>query len=215
MPDQFYRLFIPLFIHAGVFRCAITVFLQLKYMRRFERMIGWFRLSIIYFVSGIGGYLASATFVPYMPEVGPAGSLGGVLGALIIDVLYNWKFLENPRKALLVHIFIAVVLFLTGFLPYIDNWAQVFGFLFGCLLAAALIPYINFGSNVTGRQARQYRLMIVIGALLVTVLLFAILFTLFYGFPVIDHPALGLLNCPFPGKVCDHQGLILRNWLPI
>lgn len=87
----------------------------------------------------------------FQPEVGPAGSLGGVLGALIIDVLYNWfvvqlafkllsdffrKFLENPRKALLVHIFIAVVLFLTGFLPYIDNWAQVFGFLFGCLLAA-------------------------------------------------------------------------------
>lgn len=87
----------------------------------------------------------------FQPEVGPAGSLGGVLGALIIDVLYNWfvaqvtpklmsdnfrKFLENPRKALLVHVFIAVVLFLTGFLPYIDNWAQVFGFIFGCPLAA-------------------------------------------------------------------------------
>jgi hypothetical protein len=35
-------------------------------MRRFEIMIGCIRLSLIYFVSGIGGYLASACFVPYM-----------------------------------------------------------------------------------------------------------------------------------------------------
>lgn len=35
-------------------------------MRQFEKMIGWIRLSIIYFVSGIGGYLASSIFVPYM-----------------------------------------------------------------------------------------------------------------------------------------------------
>jgi membrane associated rhomboid family serine protease len=35
-------------------------------MRRFEKMIGCVRLALIYFVSGIGGYLASASFVPYM-----------------------------------------------------------------------------------------------------------------------------------------------------
>lgn len=38
----------------------------MKIMRDFEIMIGWLRLSIIYFISGIGGYLASAVFVPYM-----------------------------------------------------------------------------------------------------------------------------------------------------
>lgn len=37
-------------------------------MREFESVIGWLRLCIIYFVSGIGGYLASAIFVPYMVE---------------------------------------------------------------------------------------------------------------------------------------------------
>lgn len=49
-----------------IIRLAITCALQLTIMRRFEKMIGCVRLALIYFVSGIGGYLASASFVPYM-----------------------------------------------------------------------------------------------------------------------------------------------------
>ena len=82
VPDQLYRLVTPLFIHAGIIRCAISLSIYLTIMRRFETMvcpfwgilydyclnlkIGWKRLSTIFFVSGIGGYLASAVFVPYM-----------------------------------------------------------------------------------------------------------------------------------------------------
>lgn len=149
-PDQFYRFFIPLFIHAGralavfplqfpacrVIRLLITMLLQLTFMRRFELMIGCVRLALIYFVSGVGGYLASASFVPFMPEVGPAGSQGGVLGAMIINVLYNWRYLRTPRKVLLQHLALAAALFLTGLLPFIDNWAQLFGFVFGVFMAA-------------------------------------------------------------------------------
>uniref|UniRef100_A0A914YKE4 Peptidase S54 rhomboid domain-containing protein n=1 Tax=Panagrolaimus superbus TaxID=310955 RepID=A0A914YKE4_9BILA len=65
-PDQFYRFFTPLFIHAGVLPMLVTIWIQFNYMRRFEILIGWTRTSIIYFASGIGGYLASAVFVPYM-----------------------------------------------------------------------------------------------------------------------------------------------------
>jgi len=94
-------------------------------MWRFEVMVGWVRLSIIYFASGIGGYLASAVFVPYMPEVGPAGSQGGVLGAMIVNLLYNWDCLADPQSALLKHLAVVFVGFITGLLPWIDNWAQV------------------------------------------------------------------------------------------
>ncbi|KAI1723739.1 rhomboid family domain-containing protein [Ditylenchus destructor] len=210
-PDQIYRLITPLFIHAGIIRCAITVALQMTIMRNFESMIGWLRLSIIYFVSGIGGYLASAIFVPYMPEVGPAGSQGGVLGALIVNVIYNWSFLLNPRRVLLYHLCVAVFLFLTGFMPYIDNWAQLFGFVIGCLLAAALIPYITIGPHT-----RHRRIILVVGSLGATIVLFAVLFGAFYAHPsTLNYDLLSLLNCPFSGKVCDHQSLILRSWLPI
>jgi len=207
-PDQFYRFFLPLFIHAGVLRLMITCAIQFTIMRRFEKMIGCVRLALIYFVSGIGGYLASASFVPYMPEVGPAGSQGGILGALIINVIYNWKYLKHPKKALLLHVSVAFGLFLTGFLPYIDNWAQIFGFLFGILMSAALIPYFEFGHAT--------RFAIISVSLAITAALFALLLLLFYGCPVINSSLLTMFNCPFVNsKVCHQQGLILRDWLPI
>lgn len=97
-PDQWYRLFIPLFLHAGSFsnvclfeydyinfglqinidlmfyanflfcriiHCILTVFIQILYMRDLEKLLGWTRVAFLYMVSGIGGYLAGAIFVPY------------------------------------------------------------------------------------------------------------------------------------------------------
>ncbi|KAL3083031.1 hypothetical protein niasHS_010833 [Heterodera schachtii] len=209
IPDQLYRLFTPLFINAGIIRCVISLTLYLTIMCRFEIMIGWLRLSSIYFVSGIGGYLASAVFVPYMPEVGPVGSEGGILGALIVNVLYNWDYLDNPLRALMFHLLIAVILLLTGFLPYIDNWAQLFGFIFGSLMALVVIPYFSFGS-----KGGDKRLLVITVASTIMALLLAFLLVLFFFFPL-NYELLGLLNCPFSAKICDHHGLILRNWLPI
>nr|CAD2191232.1 unnamed protein product [Meloidogyne enterolobii] len=178
-------------------------------MRRFEIMIGWHRLSAIYFISGIGGYLASAVFVPYMPEVGPAGSEGGVLGALIVHILYSWSWLNQPFRVLFLHLAIAFGLFILGFLPWIDNWAQVSGFLFGSLTAIILLPYITIGN---GRVRKRRPL--VAASFLILAFMFSILFALFF-FYQIDYEPLALLNCAIPTKICDHQGLILRDWIPI
>uniref|UniRef100_A0A914D7E7 Peptidase S54 rhomboid domain-containing protein n=1 Tax=Acrobeloides nanus TaxID=290746 RepID=A0A914D7E7_9BILA len=205
-PDQLYRLFLPLFLHAGIIRILITIFLQFTIMRKFENMIGWVRLSIIYIFSGIGGYLASATFEPYMPELGPAGSQGGVLAALIVDIIYNWKYIKDPIRVLSIHIIIAIFLLFTGFLPFIDNWAQIFGFIFGSLWAAVLIPYIG-----ESRIRRFFIVGICAGFL---ILLYVTLLILFFGGFEIN-PKFAFLNCPFPGKVCDHQGSQLKSWLPI
>ncbi|CAK5022852.1 unnamed protein product [Meloidogyne enterolobii] len=172
-------------------------------------MIGWHRLSAIYFISGIGGYLASAVFVPYMPEVGPAGSEGGVLGALIVHILYSWSWLNQPFRVLFLHLAIAFGLFILGFLPWIDNWAQVSGFIFGSLTAIILLPYITIGN---GRVRKRRPL--VAASFLILAFMFSILFALFF-FYQIDYEPLALLNCPIPTKICDHQGLILRDWIPI
>ncbi|VDN42722.1 unnamed protein product [Gongylonema pulchrum] len=89
-PNQWYRLFIPLFLHAGILHCCWTIFIQIFYMRDLEKLLGWARISLLYMVSGIGGYLASAIFVPYKPEVGPAGSHVGMFAAMYVDVAYSW-----------------------------------------------------------------------------------------------------------------------------
>ena len=40
---------------------------------------------------------------------------------------------------------IAIFLFLFGLLPWVDNYAHLFGFISGILLSFALLPYIVFG----------------------------------------------------------------------
>lgn len=44
---------------------AITIFFQMVFMRDLENYIGWKRMAFIYFISGMGGNLASAIFVPF------------------------------------------------------------------------------------------------------------------------------------------------------
>ena len=64
--------------------------LQYFLMTDLEKLVGWHRLAIVYIFSGIGGNLASATFVPYRAEVGPSGSQLGLLAALFVDAFYSW-----------------------------------------------------------------------------------------------------------------------------
>ena len=60
-------------------------------MRDLEKLVGAMRLSLIYLGSGMVGNLASAIFVPYRAEVGPAGAHFGLLA--IGKILYISKFI--------------------------------------------------------------------------------------------------------------------------
>uniref|UniRef100_A0A3Q2SRA0 Inactive rhomboid protein n=1 Tax=Fundulus heteroclitus TaxID=8078 RepID=A0A3Q2SRA0_FUNHE len=69
IPDQFYRLWLSLFLHAGILHCLVSVAFQMTILRDLEKLAGWLRISIIYILSGITGNLASAIFLPYRAEV--------------------------------------------------------------------------------------------------------------------------------------------------
>ena len=64
-------------------------------MRDLERMCGPIRMPLIYFGSGIIGNLASAIFVPFRAESGPAGSQFGLLAALVIEAVNVWPMLTR------------------------------------------------------------------------------------------------------------------------
>ncbi|XP_067883581.1 inactive rhomboid protein 2-like isoform X2 [Heterodontus francisci] len=69
VPDQIYRLWLSLFLHAGIIHCLVSVLFQMSVLRDLEKLAGWLRISIIYILSGIMGNLASAIFLPYRAEV--------------------------------------------------------------------------------------------------------------------------------------------------
>ncbi|CAG9540948.1 unnamed protein product [Cercopithifilaria johnstoni] len=210
-PDQWYRLFIPLFLHAGIIHCILTVFIQILYMRDLEKLLGWTRIALLYMVSGIGGYLAGAVFVPYKPEVGPAGSHVGMFATMYVDVIYSWNLLERPWQAVMQLILFTLALFALGTLPWVDNWAHLFGFVFGILISLAVLPYIQ-----TKRRNRTRRLVIVVTSLSTALGLFVVLLSMFYWPTDFSCVYCEYFNCiPYTDHFCDNQGLRLKNWLPI
>lgn len=69
VPDQFYRLWTSLFLHAGVLQLCITIIIQYYLMHDLEKLTGSLRIAIIYLGSGMAGNLASAIFIPYRADV--------------------------------------------------------------------------------------------------------------------------------------------------
>ncbi|XP_065339664.1 inactive rhomboid protein 1 isoform X2 [Cloeon dipterum] len=204
-PDQFYRLWTSLFLHAGFVHLLLTLVVQLCIMRDVERMTGPLRMAMIYLGSGMGGNLASAIFVPYRAEVGPAGAQFGLLACLMVEVLDVWPMLRRPEQALLKLLAVVALLLLLGLLPWVDNWAHVFGFVFGLLLSSALLPFVTIGSAPFSRHRKRLQVWLCLGG---AMLLFLALVAIFYLVPVIDCPLCDLFNClPITSQFCAEQDI--------
>ncbi|KAL7825879.1 hypothetical protein SRHO_G00336170 [Serrasalmus rhombeus] len=202
IPDQFYRLWLSLFLHAGLLHCFVSVVFQMTVLRDLEKLAGWLRISIIYIFSGITGNLASALFLPYRAEVGPAGSQFGLLACLFVELFQCWQILEKPWKAFLKLLGIVLFLFFCGLLPWIDNIAHIFGFLSGLLLSFAFLPYVTFGIYDKYRK----RVLILL-SLLVYVGLFSSLIVWFYFYPINWYWLEHFTCLPFTSKFCERYDI--------
>uniref|UniRef100_A0A3Q2UXH2 Inactive rhomboid protein n=1 Tax=Haplochromis burtoni TaxID=8153 RepID=A0A3Q2UXH2_HAPBU len=202
VPDQFYRLWLSLFLHAGILHCLVSVAFQMTILRDLEKLAGWLRISIIYILSGITGNLASAIFLPYRAEVGPAGSQFGILACLFVELFQSWQILAQPWRAFTKLLCVVLFLFAFGLLPWIDNFAHICGFISGFFLSFAFLPYISFGRMDLYRKRCQ-----IIIFLLVFVGLFSGLVVLFYVYPI-KCEWCELLTCiPFTDKFCEKYDL--------
>lgn len=68
-PDQLYRAWTSLFVHAGGLHLIASLALQWLFMRDLEKMAGPVRIAVVYLGSGVAGNMASAIFEPYRAEV--------------------------------------------------------------------------------------------------------------------------------------------------
>ena len=137
VPSQFYRLYLSLFLHAGILHLCLTLFFQVKWpsnltskikfyynqnstisdskfdlyifiqmvvLRDLEKLAGWWRIALIYILSGVIGNLASAIFVPYKPDVGPSGAQYGLIACLFVEFVQSWQLLDQPWVSLNIQI---------------------------------------------------------------------------------------------------------------
>lgn len=194
-PDQIYRLFTSIFIHAGIIQLLVTLFFHWFFLRDVEKMAGCLRVSIIYFLSGIIGNLASATFLPYQAEVGPSGAQFGILALIFVNMFNIRKYYKNIKTVFLKMSLVVLALFAFGFLPMIDNYANIFGFICGLALSFVLAPTLKI------KEQCKRIVCIIVGVVLVLVLAI-FLIVLFYTLKIDDCKWCKFISCPWGPKLC-------------
>lgn len=144
-PNQWFRFFVPIFIHAGIIQAVVLLVVQLYFGCQIERQAGFLRMMIIYFISGFGGYCISGIFASETATVGCDPAVYGLLAVHVVELVQNWQILDHPWWQCLKLTIVVVSSLMIGTLPFIDNWSHVGGFVFGLVSGIVFLPYITFG----------------------------------------------------------------------
>lgn len=205
VPNQGYRLFSSIFVHAGIIHLFVTLLVQWFIMRDLEKLSGWFRIALIYLISGVAGNILSSIFQSHVASVGPYGSQFGLLGTLIMEVVNSWGMLQNPVHDLLRLLATALALLVIGILPWFDNYSAIGGLFAGFFTAGVLQPYTSVGDPTRVK----YLVTTIISAVLLAVML-TVLFVCMYNSTIMElvHNCswCGYFNCvPFTSDFCDQN----------
>jgi membrane associated rhomboid family serine protease len=153
-PNQWFRFIIPMFLHAGLIHIAFNLLLQLTMGREMEKAIGSIRFAIVYFSSGIFGFVLGGNFAATaIASTGASGCLFGILALVLLDLIYGWNERRHPVKDLMWIIVDVLVSFVLGLLPGLDNFSHIGGFLMGLASGICLLHSPNFLRQRTGETS--------------------------------------------------------------
>lgn len=156
-PNQWFRFILPIFLHAGIIHIGFNMLLQLTLGREMEIAIGSWRFALVYFSSGIFGFVLGGNFAaPAIASTGASGSLFGILALTLLDLLYVWKEHKSPWKELAFIGLDVVISFALGLLPGLDNFSHIGGFLMGLVLGICLLHSPNVLRQRIGENEPPY-----------------------------------------------------------
>ncbi|KAI9773152.1 MAG: hypothetical protein M1840_008273 [Geoglossum simile] len=134
-PNQWFRFIIPIFLHAGLIHIGFNMLLQMTLGRDMERTIGPLRFALVYFSSGIFGFVLGGNFAPDgIASTGASGALFGIVALILLDILFTWSDRPTPKRDLAFVALDVVISFVLGLLPGLDNFSHIGGFLMGLAL---------------------------------------------------------------------------------
>ncbi|KAJ6260503.1 hypothetical protein Dda_4729 [Drechslerella dactyloides] len=139
-PNQWWRLIVPMFMHAGIIHIGFNLLIQLRIGADMEREIGIVRFAVVYLASGIFGFILGANFAGQgLASTGASGALFGILALVLLDLFYTWKQRESPWKDLIFLLIDFAISFVLGLLPGIDNFAHIGGAVMGLALGLVVM----------------------------------------------------------------------------
>eukprot|EP00040_Diaphanoeca_grandis_P014348 m.72699 g.72699 ORF g.72699 m.72699 type:complete len:519 (+) comp24481_c0_seq1:80-1636(+) len=201
-PDQWYRLFLAPSLSVGVIHCLLMLVGEMVLGFELERVVGWWRFGPLFLISTIGGYLFSGIFTPYQVQCGALPGLYGLVACLLVELAQSWHELETPKMQLGKVFVVAVIAFLFGLLPYIDNFANIGGFMCGGVAGVGLLPW--YSAHRWGRARRQ---LLQVVALVGVVVLLIVLGSIFFSGDVPVCSWCEKLNCiDFSAGLCKDMG---------
>lgn len=161
---------------------------------RLEQQFGFWKVGLVYLISGVGGSVLSVLFISNGVSVGASGALFGLLGAMLSELITNWTIYTNRLAAMANLLIIAAINLAIGILPHVDNFAHIGGFATGFLLGFVLLIQPRFGwseqpfGGKTKSKYTAYQIILLIIALIVTIAGFAVgLLMVFRGVNGNDH----------------------------
>eukprot|EP00934_Nitzschia_sp_Nitz4_P007860 Nitzschia sp. Nitz4//scaffold366_size23882//20707//22641//NITZ4_008444-RA/size23882-processed-gene-0.29-mRNA-1//1//CDS//3329549317//7850//frame0 len=149
---QWYRLFTPLVLHAGLVHYIINMLALYFIGAAVEQSHGLASAAVLFVLPAVGGNILSAICLPQYISVGASGGIFGLIGGCIADIAIHWDMLfineEDSRQHFMVLFWLAldmVVNCIIGFTPFVDNFTHLGGFLYGLLCGLSTIERLAVG----------------------------------------------------------------------
>ena len=151
---QYWRLFVPIFLHIGFLHLLTNSVGLLIFGRIVENLFGSFNFIAIYLFSGTVGNVASYAAGPTL-GAGASGAIFGIVGAYSAYMLLNHRVLTKMGGNSLGGLGLLILVNLAfGFsMPGIDNWAHLGGLAGGFAISIAVVPrpVVGYGNSVLVR----------------------------------------------------------------
>jgi membrane associated rhomboid family serine protease len=175
-PNQWFRFITPIFLHAGLIHFLLNMLAQLSLSAQIEREMGSGGFILTYMAAGIFGNVLGGNFsLVGIPSVGASGAIFGTVAITWVDLFAHWKYHFRPVRRLVFQTIELLIGIAVGYIPYVDNFAHIGGFVMGLLVGTIFYPIIS--------ESKRHRLItwsFRIAAIPVAVLLFVLLTRNFY-----------------------------------
>ncbi|TIC04862.1 rhomboid-domain-containing protein [Wallemia mellicola] len=186
-PSQSFRFVLPIILHSGILHLCINLFALLVLGAYAERVLGSLAFIIVFGAAGIFGNILGGNFAQVTtPSVGASGAILGLIAVSLVDLLFHWKLERRPGLLLTIHIIELIIMFFIGYIPNLDNFAHIGGWLQGLLLSVFFIPVIS-----PTKKHRIVTIILRLAALAGSIVLFIVLAKNFYT----DDPSDGCTWC--------------------
>lgn len=157
-PNQWFRFITPIFLHGGFIHISGNILLQLLLGRDMEKAIGSVRFFLVYFSSGIFGFVLGGNFAQSgIASTGCSGALFGIIGLVFIDLFYTWPDRKSPLRDLIFLVIMVIIEVVIGLLPTgLDNFSHIGGLLMGLVLGITLLHSPNSLRKHIGEDPVRY-----------------------------------------------------------